>query len=168
MHSLDAEAPFTAVPRRLSLDEAPPYRWSIYVVWVDLSRFDMKPAIKIGMVGAGTIGNRVNEHHKVYGENKLRAAWTLTDAVSELPDPQNWRIVEQYEARLQFAPEFVNPDARLRRLRPDTLVYSYEWFEDDPLVLQAVEQYAPLPVTLPHGWTLARADIPTERLGETP
>ena len=25
----------------------------------------------------------------------------------------------------------VDPNARLRRLRPDPLVYSYEWFEDD-------------------------------------
>ena len=30
------------------------------------------------------------------------------------------------------------PEARLRRLRPDTLIYSYEWFEDDQRVLDAV------------------------------
>ena len=33
-------------------------------------------------------------------------------------------MVEQYEARLQVAPEFVEPSDRLRRLRPDTLVVS--------------------------------------------
>src|SRR6266508_6994893 len=74
--------------------------------------------------------------------------------------------LEQYEARLQFAAEFVDPSARLRRLRPDSLVYSYEWFEDDARVLEAIERSAHLPVTLPHGWTLADATRPTEGPGE--
>src|SRR6266545_3676597 len=115
--------------------------------------------------------------------------------------------LEQYEARLQFAAEFVDPSARLRRLRPDSLVYSYEWFEDDARVLEAhrasarhlprsrrqgqhragagegrvvralahgadaraplrLERSAHLPVTLPHGWTLADATRPTEGAGE--
>ena len=47
------------------------------------------------------------------------------------------------------------PDERLRGLRPDTLVYSYEWFEDDNRVIDAVEQWALRPVTLPHGWQFA-------------
>ncbi|MGQ0608184.1 MAG: hypothetical protein ACT4OQ_06965 [Chloroflexota bacterium] len=71
-------------------------------------------------------------------------------------------IVEQYEARLQFAAEFVEPSARLRRLRPDSLVYSYEWFEDDARVLEAIEPFAHLRVTLPHGWTLADPTRVTE------
>ena len=65
-------------------------------------------------------------------------------------------------------PEFVDPSARLRRLRPDTSVYSYEWFVDDPQIVEAVERYATFPVTLPHGWTLADISEPTERSEETP
>ena len=75
---------------------------------------------------------------------------------------------QQYEARLQFAPEFAEPTAQLRRLRPDTLVYSYEWFVDDPLVVQAVEHHATIPVTLPQGWMLADVSEPTERSEEAP
>jgi hypothetical protein len=168
VRDVQTEEEFTAVPRRLKLEEADDAKWSIYVVRVNLTRYDQPSALKIGMVGNGTIGERRDEHNKKYGETELLDAWTLAHAVSGLPDPQGWRVVEQYEARLQFAPEFIDPQARLRRLRPDTLVYSFEWFEDDDRILQAVERYAPLPVTLPHGWTLARASVPTERLGETP
>jgi len=34
-------------------------------------------------------------------------------------------------------------------------LYSYEWFEDDQRVIDAVERFALEPVTLPHGWSLA-------------
>lgn len=51
-----------------------------------------------------------------------------------------------------------------RRLA-QTLVYSYEWFEDDHWVIDAVDQWALRPVTLPHGWEFARDDpsVPTIR-----
>jgi hypothetical protein len=166
MYSQETEEPFTAFPKQLTLEEAPRYRWSIYVVRIDLTRHDQAPALKIGMVGTRTIGERLALHAAAFGETKLRAAWTLAHEVNELADLQSWRLVEQYEARLQFAPEFDNPHSRLRRLRPDTRVYSFEWFEDDESVLNAVKRVAPLPVTLPHGWTLARADVPPERLGQ--
>ena len=64
--------------------------------------------------------------------------------------------------------ELVGPSDRLRRLRPDTLVYSYEWFEDDPRVVEAGDRYALAPVTLRHGWTLRDLTHPTERSEETP
>ena len=64
------------------------------------------------------------------------AVWSLAYTPRpRLNEEHAWRLVEQYEARLlEFVPEFVEPSDRLRRLRPDTLVYSYsyEWFEDDP------------------------------------
>jgi hypothetical protein len=107
-------------------------------------------------------------HSRRYGNTELLDAWSLAHAVRNLDVDRAWRLVEQFEARLQFAPEFLDPQARTRRLRPDTMVYSYEWFEDDPSILEAVERVAPHPVTLPHGWTLAHAAIAPERLGETP
>lgn len=57
------------------------------------------------------------------------------------------------------------PTARLRRLRPDTLVYSYEWFEDDHRVTDAVDLWALPPVTLPHGWEFADEDPSAARPG---
>lgn len=168
MSNVDGEEPFTVFPRRLAVEEARPCRWSVYVVRVDLTRHHQAPAIKIGMVGTGTIGERLAVHTATYGQTELLDAWTLPHALGELPYPQPWRLVEQYEAGLQFAPEFAYPDARLRRLRADTLVYSFEWFEDDERVVDAVAWQAPLPVTLPHGWTLACASHPPERFDETP
>lgn len=161
------EETFTVWPQRLQVDEATlGFRWSIYVVRVDLEHRGQPPAIKIGMVGSGTIGQRLRDHAKDFGPNELLDAWTLSHAVSQFEVDPAWRLVEQYEARLQFAPEFVDPSARLRRLRPDSLVYSYEWFEDDRRVLDAIERYAHLPVTLPHGWTVADRTRPTEGPGE--
>jgi hypothetical protein len=161
------EDKFTVWPQRLAVDEATlAYRWSVYVVRVDLAHRGQLRALKIGMVGSGTIGQRLKDHAKSFGPNELLDAWTLAHAVSQFDVDPAWRLVEQYEARLQFAPEFVDPGARLRRLRPDSLVYSYEWFEDDPRVLEAVERYAHLPVTLPHGWTIADRTRPTEGPGE--
>ena len=98
----------------------------------------------------------------------MLAVWSLAEAAARLDDDHAWRVVEQFEARLQFAPEFVDPSARLRRLRPDTSVFSYEWFVDDPRIVDAVERYATSPVTLPHGWTLADVSEPTERSEEAP
>lgn len=161
------EDAFTVWPQRLSVDEATrAYRWSVYVARVDLAHRGQPRALKIGMVGSGTIGQRLRDHAKDFGPNELLAAWTLSHAVSQFDDDPAWRLVEQYEARLQFAAEFVDPSVRLRRLRPDSLVYSYEWFEDDARVLEAVERYAHLPVTLPHGWTIADRTRPTEGPGE--
>lgn len=163
MPGMQREDTFTVWPRRLPVDEATgAYRWSVYVVRVDLAHRGQPTALKIGMVGSGTIGQRLRDHTNDFGPNELLVAWTLFHAVSHLDDDPAWRLVEQYEARLQFAPEFVDPSVRLRRLRPDNLVYSYEWFEDDPRVLEAVERYADLPVTLPHGWTIADPTRSTE------
>jgi hypothetical protein len=93
--------------------------------------------------------------------------WTLTHAVSQFDVDPAWRLVEQYEARLQFALEFVDPGARLGRLRPDSLVYSYtSGSRTNSRVLEAVERYAHLPVTLPHGWIIADRTRPTEGPGE--
>lgn len=160
------EDAFTVWPRRLNLVEASLARWSIYVVRVDLAHRDQMPAIKIGMVGSGTIGQRLRDHARDFGPSELLDAWTLAHAVRHFVGDPAWRLVEQYEARLQFAPEFVDPSARLRRLRPDSLGYSYEWFEDDPRVLEAIERFAHLPITLPHGWTIADQTRPTEGPGE--
>ena len=66
-------------------------------------------------------------------------------------------------ADFSLRPDFIEPTDRLRRLGPDTLVYSYEWFEDDPKVIEAVQRFALAPVTLPHGWTLG--DVPDRRSG---
>lgn len=165
---LRREEAFTVWPQRLARDDAAlTYRWSVYVVRVDLTHRDQPSALKIGMVGSGTVGQRLRSHDRVFGTTELLDVWTLSHAASQLEEDPAWRLVEQYEARLQFAAEFVDPSARLRRLRPDTLVYSYEWFEDDPRVLEAIERYAHLPVTLPHGWTLADPTRPTEGPGES-
>lgn len=167
MPELQHEDTFTVWPQRLVVDEAAlAVRWSMYVVRVDLVRHGQPSALKIGMVGPGTLGQRLRSHDRTFGPTELLDAWTLSHAVSQLDEDPAWRLVEQYEARLQFAAEFVDPSARLRRLRPDSLVYSYEWFEDDARVLEAVERFAHLPVTLPHGWTLADATRPTEGPGE--
>jgi hypothetical protein len=167
MPELRHEDTFTVWPQRLVVDDsALPFRWSIYVIRVHLTRHSQPSALKIGMVGSGTLGQRLKSHERTFGMTELLDAWTLSHAVSHLNEDPAWRLVEQYEARLQFAAEFVDPGARLSRLRPDSLVYSFEWFEDDSRVLDAVERYAHLPVTLPHGWTLADATRPTEGPGE--
>lgn len=167
MRGLPREDAFTVWPQRLAVDDAAlAFRWSIYVVRVDLVRHGQPSALKIGMVGSGTLGQRLASHGRTFGPTELLDVWTLSHAVSKLDEDPAWRLVEQYEARLQFAAEFVDPSSRLRRLRPDSLVYSYEWFEDDTRVLEAVERFAHLPVTLPHGWTLADSTRPTEGPGE--
>lgn len=166
MAELRREDTFTVWPQRLVVNEAArAFRWSIYVVRVDLVHHGQPSALKIGVVGSGTIGQRLRSLDRTFGPTELLDAWTLSHAVSQLDADPAWRLVEQYEARLQFAAEFVDASARLRRLRPD-LVYSYEWFEDDARVLEAIERYAHLPVTLPNGWTLADATRPTEGPGE--
>jgi hypothetical protein len=164
-----AQNTFTVTPVPLAASDVETARWSVYLIRVDLEPLHNAPsALKIGMVGSGTIQQRLNSHSKTFGPATLIAAWTLAHEVGALDPDHAWRVVEQYEARLQFAPEFEDPAARLRRLRPDTLVYSYEWFDDDQRVIEAVQRHAPRPVTLPHGWALANTAQPTERTEETP
>lgn len=154
-------------PMRLANHEHDEARWSVYLIRVHLES-SASSALKIGMVGTGTLRRRLAQHEKRFGTPRVLAVWSLAHAATRLDEEHAWRLVEQYEARLQFAPEFVEPSDRLRRLRPDTLVYSYEWFEDDSRVVEAVERHALAPVTLPHGWTLGDVTRPTERAEETP
>jgi len=147
---------FTAQPQRLEGDQWLDARWSVYLMRFDLAKRGQRPALKIGMVGTGTVASRRRSHELQFGAAEVLSAWSLAHATSQLEEVASWRLTEQYEARLQFAPEFAEPAARLRRLRPDTLVYSYEWFEDDERVVQAVNDWALRPVTLPHGWEFAR------------
>ena len=115
----------------------------------DLAQWGQAPALKVGMVGSGTVGSRMRSHQRQVGPTRVISTWSLAHATAQLEELASWRLTEQYEARLQFAAEFAYPEARLRRLRPDTLVYSYEWFEDDHRVTDAVDQWALRPVTLP-------------------
>jgi hypothetical protein len=154
-------------PVRLGDGEHDDARWSVYLIRVHVDP-SASSALKVGMVGTGTLRRRLAQHAKRFGVPHVIAVWSLAHAAARLDEEHAWRLVEQYEARLQFAPEFVEPSDRLRRLRPDTLVYSYEWFEDDPRVIEAVERYALKPVTLPHGWMLGDVTRPTERSDETP
>jgi len=103
-----------------------------------------------------------------FGPATVLSGWSLDHAAAHLDEVASWRLTEQFEARLQFAPEFAEPTARLWRLRPDTLVYSYEWFEDDERVIDAVNSRALRPVTLPHGWNFAREDPTDPTLREQP
>jgi hypothetical protein len=162
------ESTFTVRPVRVPDADTENAMWSVYLIRVDLAQFQAPPALKIGMVGTSTVKQRLARHRKEFGEPTLLAVWTLQDAVGVLDPDHAWRVVEQYEARLQFAAEFVLPAAGLRLLRPGTRVYSYEWFEDNPIVIDAVERYALWPVTLPQGWTLADTTEPTERSEEAP
>lgn len=159
----EADKTFSAEPRRLVPDEEASARWCVYLMRFDLAHRDQAPALKVGMVGSGTVEARLRSHERQFGRVQILSTWSLAHAAIHLDEVASWRLIEQYEARLQFAPEFAHPTARLRRLRPDTLVYSYEWFEDDPRVIGAVEAWALRPVTLPHGWEFAneRASDPT-------
>lgn len=161
-------AAFTAEPRQLPPDEVMDARWSVYLMRFDLTHRQQLPALKIGMVGSGTISSRLRSHQLQFGPATVLAGWSLDHAAAHLDEVASWRLTEQYEARLQFAPEFAEPTARLRRLRPDTLVYSYEWFEDDERVIDAVNSWALRPVTLPHGWNFAREDPTDPALREQP
>ncbi|HAS12109.1 MAG TPA: hypothetical protein DCS55_16575 [Acidimicrobiaceae bacterium] len=156
---------FTAEPQRLLPEGSASARWSVYLMRFDLAHWAQAPALKVGMVGSGTIESRLRSHERQFGPAQVLSTWSLAHAAIHLDEVASWRLTEQYEARLQFAPEFAHPTARLRRLRPDTHVYSYEWFEDDPRVIDAVESWALRPVTLPHGWEFAneRASDPTIR-----
>lgn len=159
---------FTAEPRRLRPDELMGERWAVYLMRFDLTHRQQPAALKVGMVGSGTIGSRLQSHQVQFGPAKVLSAWSLAHATARLEEVAAWRLTEQYEARLQFAPEFTEPTARLRRLRPDTLVYSYEWFEDDRRVIDAVDEWAMQPVTLPHGWDLARENPSDPTIREQP
>lgn len=164
----EAGKTFTADPRRLGPDEAASARWSVYLMRFDLAHRGQAPALKIGMVGSGTIRSRLRSHERQFGPAQVLSTWSLDHAAVHLDEVASWRLTEQYEARLQFAPEFAHPTARLRRLRPDTRVYSYEWFEDDPRVIDAVEAWAPRPVTLPHGWEFASESASDPTIREQP
>ena len=147
---------FTAEPRELAPEAWLHAQWSVYLMRFDLR--SLAPALKIGMVGSGTVGTRLQSHLRQFGPAEVLSVWTVADAAEQLHEVAKWRLTEQYEARLQFAPEFLHPSARLRRLRPDTQVYSYEWFEDDHRVIDAVRRWALSPVTLPLGWEFATED----------
>jgi hypothetical protein len=151
---VETDDAFTVWPRRIADLEARESRWSVYLIRVQLD--GSPPALKIGMVGSSTIGDRLRRHGTRFGPVELLDVWTVAHATAGIDDElSRWRLVEQYEARLQFAPEFVDPSARLRRLEPVRRLYSYEWFDDDPRVVDAVRGCAERPVTLPHGWALA-------------
>jgi hypothetical protein len=149
---------YTVEPRRVGPNEWIDARWSVYLMRFDLAQREQAPALKIGMVGSGTVGSRLRVRQRQFGPAEVISTWSVAHATAQLDELASWRLTEQYEARLQFAAEFAHPTARLRRLRPDTLVYSYEWFEDDDRVIDAVEHWALRPVTLPYGWHLARED----------
>ena len=134
----------------------------------DLTHQQQASALKVGMVGSGTVGSRLQSHERQFGPATVLSAWSLAHATARLDEVASWRLTEQYEARLQFAPEFTEPTARLRRLRPDTRTYSYEWFEDDSRVIDAVHDWAMRPVTLPRGWEFAREDPADSRIQEQP
>lgn len=159
---------FTAEPRRLSNREWREARWSVYLMRFDLAARGQAPALKVGMVGSGSVGSRLKSHERQFGPAEVLASWSLAHATADLGEVASWRLTEQYEARLQFAAEFAEPTARLRRLRPDTLVYSYEWFEDDDRVIGAVHHWALRPVTLPHGWEFANENPSDPTIREQP
>jgi hypothetical protein len=159
---------FSVDPRRLPPNEWIDARWSVYLMRFDLVQRGQAPALKVGMVGSGTVGSMVRSHQRQFGPAEVLSTWSLAHATAQLDELASWRLTEQYEARLQFAAEFAHPTARLRRLRPDTLVYSYEWFEDDDRVIDAVDLWALRPVTLPHGWELARDDPADPTVREQP
>lgn len=159
---------FTVEPRQLAPNGWMDAGWSVYLMRFDLAQRGQAPALKIGMVGSGTIGARLRSHQRQFGPADVISAWSLAHATRQLDELASWRVTEQYEARLQFAAEFAHPAARLRRLRPDTLVYSYEWFEDDDRVIDAVERWALRPVTLPHGWEFAQDDPSPSTICEQP
>jgi hypothetical protein len=160
--------PFTATPQALDRDEWAAAHWSVYLARFNLTQRGQAPALKVGMVGSGTVASRMRSHERQFGPTEVLGAWSLAHATAHLDEVASWRLTEQYEARLQFAAEFAEPTARLRRLRPDTLVYSYEWFEDDQRVINAVGQWALRPVTLPHGWQFAKEDPSAASIREQP
>lgn len=164
----EAGKAFMAEPQRLAPDDTMGARWSVYLMRFGLERRAQAPALKVGMVGSGTIESRLRSHERQFGLAGVLSAWSLAHAAYRLDEVASWRLTEQYEARLQFAPEFAHPNARLRRLRPDTGVYSYEWFEDDPRVIDAVEAWALRPVTLPTGWEFANESASDPTIREQP
>jgi hypothetical protein len=159
---------FAVVPRPVAQHEWLPAKWCVYLIRVALEQHGQEPALKVGMVGSGTIEARMRDHGRRFGTPEILSVWSVAHAAASLEEVAAWRLTEQYEARLQFAPEFREPSARLRRLRPDTLVYSYEWFENDERVIRAIEEWAERPVTLPHGWDLANEDASDPLIRQQP
>jgi hypothetical protein len=156
MEGAESGDSFTAWPREVPVGEAADCRWCVYLMRIDLKRHRLPSALKLGMVGSGTVGQRRRRHENHFGDVELLGVWTLAHDAQRLEkEISGWRLVEQYEARLQFAQEFEDPTLRLRRLNPDGLLYSYEWFEDDQRVIDAIRRMALKPVSLPHGWSLA-------------
>ena len=105
--------------------------------------------LKVGMVGTGTIVSRLSDHARRLGAVEVLDAWAVAHNVEALGGALAWRLSKQYEARLQFAPEFDNPTAALRMLRPDNGVFSYEWFVDDQRVIDFVRRWALHPIAIP-------------------
>lgn len=139
-------------PVALSPELWPTARWSVYLIRVQLLGDVSDTALKVGMVGTGTVASRMKDHARQFGEADLLNVWTLEHEVRELEEIIKWRIVEQYEAKLQHSPEFEHPGRPLRRLRPDTKVHSFEWFVDDNRVVDAVRLWALSPIAIPAGW----------------
>jgi len=93
MPELRHEDTFTVWPKRLAVNDAAlAFRWSIYVVRVDLVRHGQPSALKIGMVGSGTVGQRLRSHDRTFGTTELLDAWTLSHAVSQLDEDPAWRL----------------------------------------------------------------------------
>ena len=163
------ESTFTVWPVRVTDDAAAKNaRWSVYLIRVDLQRFQAPSALKIGMVGTSTVKQRLARHQSQFGKpTPSRCGRSRTRSAPSIQTTPGGSSSSTRHAS-SSRPSSPLPSARLRRLRPDTLVYSYEWFEDDPIVIEAVEGSALLPVTLPHGWTLADTTEPTERSEEAP
>jgi hypothetical protein len=95
------------VPVKLNDDQHVDARWSVYLVRLHLA--EGSTALKVGMVGTGTLGQRLARHRIQFGTPEVIAVWSLADAAERLEEAHAWRMVERYEARLQFAPEFDEP-----------------------------------------------------------
>ena len=80
------EDAFTVRPERVPLADAGDCRWSVYLMRVDLTRRHQPPALKIGMVGSGTVGQRRLEHERDFGPAVLLDVWTLEHAASRLDE----------------------------------------------------------------------------------
>lgn len=134
-------------PIRLDAGKWGPARWSVYLIRVRLG--GSGSGLKVGMVGTGTIDARMSDHSRRFGEVEILDVWSVAHSVEPLDETLAWSLAEQYEARLQFAPEFDEPTVSLRMLRPDTGVFSYEWFVDDQRVIDSVRRWALHPVGIP-------------------
>lgn len=146
-------------PQRADIGATVGLNWAVYIIRVDLPPSRGGTALKIGMVGSGSIDKRLATHSRQQGPVELVDLWSVSHAARFLHEAAAWKLTEQYECRLQFAPEFADTSARRRRLLPGTNKFSYEWFEDHDDVLAAVAAVAPRPIHLPIGWKLAALPV---------